>query len=46
MCVVDESIHVDLSKLTAIQQLNLNIHLTAVQCSQGNLMIEAGSALV
>jgi hypothetical protein len=40
--VVEESIHVDLSKHTAIQKLRLNIHLTAVQCSQGNLLIEAG----
>jgi hypothetical protein len=44
VCVVEEAIHIDLSKQTAIQKLRLNIHLTAVQCSQGNLMIEAGPA--
>jgi hypothetical protein len=42
--VVEESIHVDLNKHTAIQKLHLNIHLTAVQCSHGKLMIEAGPA--
>lgn len=42
VCVVDESIHVDLSKHTAIQKLRLHIHLTTVQCSHGKLMIEAG----
>jgi hypothetical protein len=42
VCVVEESIHVDLSKHPAIQKLHLNIHLTAVRCSQGNLLIEAG----
>lgn len=46
MRVVDESIYVDLSKHTAIQKLHLNIHLTAVQCSNGNLLIEAGQAPV
>lgn len=40
--VAEESIHVDLGKHTAIQKLRLNIHLTAVQCSPGNLLIEAG----
>lgn len=40
--VVEESIHVDLSKHTAIQKLRLNIHLTAVNCAPGSLMIEAG----
>lgn len=44
--VVDESIHVDLSKHTAIQKLRLNIHLTAVQCGQGKLVIEAGTAAI
>jgi hypothetical protein len=44
--VVEESIQVDLSKHTAIQKLRLGIHLTAVQCSPGNLVIEAGSTLV
>jgi hypothetical protein len=42
--VVEESIHVDLSRHTAIQRLRLNIHLTAVQCNQGKLLIEAGPA--
>ncbi len=44
--VADESIHVDLSKHTAIQKLRLSIHLTEVRCSPGNLVIEAGTALV
>jgi hypothetical protein len=43
--VVEESIHVDLSKHTAIQKLRLKIHLTEVRCGPGNLVIEAGSAL-
>ena len=43
--VVEESIHVDLSKHTAIQKLRLNIHLTEVRCDTGNLVIEAGSAI-
>ncbi|MHB1426272.1 MAG: hypothetical protein ACYC3I_24160 [Gemmataceae bacterium] len=44
--VEDESIHVDLSKHGATQKLRLRIHLTAVRCSLGNLIIEAGSELV
>lgn len=44
--VSEEAIHVDLSQHTAVQKLRLNIHLTTVQCSQGNLLIEAGQALI
>ncbi len=44
--VTDESIHVDLSKHTAIQKLRLNIHLTAVQCGTGKLIIEAGQSAI
>lgn len=44
--VVDESIYVDLSKHTAIQKLRLNIHLTAVQCSPGEIVIEAGPTAI
>jgi hypothetical protein len=40
--VVEESIHIDLSRHTAIQKLQLNIHLTAVRCDPGKLLIEAG----
>lgn len=43
--VADESIHVDLSKNTAIQKLRLSIHLIEVRCAQGKLVIEAGSAI-
>lgn len=42
VCVVEEAIQVDLSKHSAMQKLQLKIHLTAVQCSHGKLMIEAG----
>ncbi|HTU89114.1 MAG TPA: hypothetical protein VMF69_03360 [Gemmataceae bacterium] len=44
--VADECIHIDLNKHTAIQKLRLHIHLTAVQCGQGSLVIEAGPSLV
>jgi hypothetical protein len=44
--VADESIHVDLSKHTAIQKLRLSIHLTEVRCGPGKLVIEAGPGLV
>lgn len=40
--VENESIRVDLSKHTAVQKLHLRIHLTAVKCSAGSLVIEAG----
>jgi hypothetical protein len=43
--VADESIHVDLSKHTAVQKLRLNIHLTEVRCGPGKLVIEAGAAV-
>jgi hypothetical protein len=43
--VVDDAIQVDLSKHAAIQKLRLGIHLTAVQCRPGNLVIEAGPPL-
>lgn len=43
--VVEETIQVDLSKLTAIQRLRLRIHLTEVRCDPGNLVIEAGPAV-
>jgi hypothetical protein len=43
--VAEESIHVDLSRHTAIQRLRLKIHLTEVRCDPGNLVIEAGSAI-
>jgi|SRR5579875_155095 hypothetical protein len=46
VCVGDDSIQVDLSKHTILQKLRLGIHLTAVQCRPGNLVIEARSALV
>lgn len=42
MRVTDESIYVDLSKITAIQKLRLNFHLTEVRCDPGKLVIEAG----
>lgn len=44
--VLDESIHVDLSKHTAVQKLRLNVHLTAVQCGPGELVIEAGPTAI
>ncbi len=40
--IEDESIHVDLAKHTAVQKLRLRIHLTAVRCHPGSLVIEAG----
>ncbi len=43
--VVEESLHIDLSKLTAIQKLHLCIHLTGVQYGPGELIIEAGPRL-
>jgi hypothetical protein len=43
--VTDEAIHVDLSKHTALQRLNLRIFLTGVYCMPGELVIEAGPAL-
>jgi hypothetical protein len=44
--VTDESIHVDLSKHTALQRLRLRVHLTEVRCTAGTLLIEAGPAIV
>lgn len=44
--VTDESIHVDLSKHTTLQRLRLRVHLTGVRCTEGNLVIEAGPAIV
>jgi hypothetical protein len=44
--VAEEAIRVDLSELTALQKLRLGIHLTQVRCEPGNLVIEAGPALV
>jgi hypothetical protein len=44
--VVDETIHVDLSKHTAVQRLRLRVNLIGVRCSPEGLVIEAGPALV
>ena len=44
--VTDEAIQADLSKHTALQRLRLRVHLTAVRCTAGNLVIEAGPAIL
>lgn len=43
--VAEESIQIELSKLTAIRKLRLGIHLTEVRCELGNLVIVAGPAV-
>jgi hypothetical protein len=44
--VEGETIHIDLSKHTAMQRLRLRINLLGVRCGPEGLLIEAGPALV
>jgi len=43
--VQEETIQVDLSKLSSLQKIHLKINLTAVRCEAGLFSIEAGQAL-